>query len=108
MSFVDDYRDWITERMKLSAQEDKGTSDAGDRIDDWAANDDIAVELLKQAAHQLADGHCLDCGNPFSEPVSEEDLLAGVGDGYGDAGNGFCQACDLGRRWNIEDDVVDA
>ena len=106
MSFVDAYRDWITDRIKLSAQEEKGTADP----DEWTANDDAAVDLLKQAADALANGHCLDCGNAFSKPVSEDDLLAGTvpEDTYGDAGNGFCQVCDLGRRLNIEDDLDDA
>lgn len=105
-AFVDAYREWTTDRIKLSAQEDEGEADA----DEWAASDDTAVVLVKLAAVTLANGHCLDCGNALSEPITEADLLAGtVPEGtYGDAGNGFCQVCDFGRKWSAEDRVNDA
>lgn len=104
--FIASYRDWTSERIALSAQEESGKFPPADA---WHGSDDTAVDLLRLAAAVIASGSCLDCGNGFADSVADDELLVeDMPDGkYGDAGNGFCLMCDLGRQANVEDAVAE-
>lgn len=86
------YSEWTIDRLTVSAREASGKFPAAD---DWHDSDDSAVELLREAMAALADGHCLDCGNAFSDST------------YGPGVDGFCTPCGLGKEYIAEDAVRD-